>query len=339
MANGFSTRRNQAVRISILLVASAMLGTIAAEAQQPGGAVPTVTVAVAPSTDMSLMIIAVKKGFLDKEGVAAQLQLFDSAPAALQGVVAGRADVTNNTEPPQLAARARGAKIVQVMTGYLSGKQNGLVVNAAVIKKPVDLIGKAVGVQRGSGANYHLAWFLERNKIPADKVAVKYMDAPDQIAAMARGDIQAFFSWEPFLTKAADTVPDAKIFSRTIDDGFVFAGNVVMPEEIAKNHKDVAMKVVNGLIGAASWTNANWMEAAKVANEVLRAPSVELLSQQMQYLDWPADFRRKVYEQEVRIAEWGVRMGLFPSKDAKKLVDELIYPAIIKEAAPTRTDL
>ncbi len=327
------------MRTLTLLIIGVVLCATPAAAQQPSATNPTVTVAVAPSIDMSLMIIAVKKGFLQKEGLNAQLQLFDSAPAALQGVVADRADITNNTEPPQLAARARGGKIVQVMTGYLSDKQNGLVVDGALIKKPADLIGKAVGVQRGSGANYHLAWFLQHNRIAADKVSIKYMDAPDQIPAMARGDIQAFFSWEPFLTKAADTVPKAKVFSRTIDDGFVFAGNVAMREDMAKNNKDVAVKVVKGLIAAAKWMTANPMDAAKVANEVLRAPSLEQLSQQIQYLDWPGNFTKKAYDQEVSIAEWGTGIGLFPTKNAKSLVDELVYPEIIKEAAPDRTNL
>jgi len=322
------------MRTLILAVASTMLLAVPAAAQQP-----TVTVGVSPSTDMSLMIIAVKKGFLEKEGLNAQLQLFDSSPAALQGVVAGRADITNNTEPPQLAARARGGKLVQVMTGYLSGRINGLVVNSDAIKTPQDFVGKALGVQRGSGANYHLAWFLEHNKIAADKVTVKYMDAPDQIPALARGDINAFFSWEPFLTKASETVPKAKIYSRTIDDGFVFAGNVVMREDMARNQKDVAVKIVKGLIAAADWMTANPMDAAKVANEILKAPSVEGVARQIQYLSWPGDFRRKVVAQETSIAEWGVGIGLFPAKDAKKLVDELVYPAIIKEAAPSRTDL
>jgi ABC-type nitrate/sulfonate/bicarbonate transport system substrate-binding protein len=322
------------MRTLILAVASTMLLAVPAVAQQP-----TVTVGVSPSTDMSLMIIAVKKGFLEKEGLNAQLQLFDSSPAALQGVVAGRADITNNTEPPQLAARARGGKLVQVMTGYLSGRINGLVVNSDAIKKPQDFVSKAVGVQRGSGANYHLAWFLDHNKIAPDKVTVKYMDAPDQIPALARGDIQAFFSWEPFLTKASESVPKAKIYSRTIDDGFVFAGNVVMREDMARNQKDVAVKIVKGLIAAADWMTANPMDAAKVANEILKAPSVEGVAQQIQYLSWPGDFRKKAIAQETSIAEWGVGIGLFPAKDAKKLVDELVYPAIIKEAAPSRTDL
>jgi len=320
----------------LLWVLGLALGVFNASAQTAGA--PTVTVGVAPSTDMALMIVAVKQGFLQKEGLNAQLQVFDSSPAALQGVVAGRADITNNTEPPQLAARARGAKIVQVMTGYQSGRGNGSVVNGDVIKTPADFAGKSIGVQRGSGAHYHLAWFLQRNKVPADKVTIRFMDAPDQIAALARGDIQGFFSWEPFLARAGETVPNAKIFSRTIDDGFSFSGNVVMREEMARGQKDVAVKVVRGLIAAADWMRANPVEAGKVANEVLKAPSAEMVSQQIQFLGWPGDFRRAAQEQAISIADWGIGIGLFPAKDGRALVGELMYPALIKEAAPSRTD-
>lgn len=322
----------------LALVVAILIAFAPATPLRAAGAAPKVIVGVTPSTDMALLIIAVKKGFLDKEGLDAELQLFDSSPAALQGVVAGRADITENTEPPQLAARARGGKIVQVMTGYLSGKINGLVVNSNVIKKPSDFIGKTIGVQRGSGANYHEAWFLSRYKIPEDKVTIRYMDAPDQIAALARNDIQGFFSWEPFLDKAVATVPGAKIYSRTIDDGFAFAGNVAMREDMATNQKDVAVKIVKGLIATAQWMTANPAEAGKVANEVLHAPSDQVATQQIEYLTWPGDFKKTVVAQEVRIAQWGAGMGLFPTSDPKKLVDGLVDPAIIKEAAPSRTD-
>src|SRR5512132_3308778 len=147
------TKQEDLMRKPLLVLASMLLFGVAAVqsdgalAQQP----QILTVGVAPSIDMSLLIVAVKKGFLEKEGVKSQLQLFDSAPAALQGVVAGRADITENTEPPQLGARARGGKIVQIMTGYLSGKQNGIVVNGKAVSKPQDFVGKSVAVQKGSG--------------------------------------------------------------------------------------------------------------------------------------------------------------------------------------------
>ena len=313
---------------SIVLLAT--LWTVSAAAQN-------LTVGVAPSIDNTLLIVAVKHGFLAKEGVKAELQLFDSSPGALQGVVAGRADITNNTEPPHLAARARGGKILQIMTGYQTGKQNASVVNDT-ISKDADFVGKSIGVQRGSGAHYHLAWFLQRSNIPADKVTLKFIDSPDQIAALARNDIQAFFSWEPYVSKAGESVPKARIYRRNEEDGLLFSGNIVMREDMVKGQHDLAVKTVKGLIAAADWIMKNPMDAAKVANEVVKGPSVEVVAKQIQNLTWPGDFRRNVRDQEVRIAEWGIGMGLFPAKDAKKLVDELIDPSIIKAAAPSRTD-
>jgi sulfonate transport system substrate-binding protein len=303
---------------------------------QPASA-PTVTVGVAPAPDMVLLIVAAQAGFLQKQGLSVRTQLFDSSPSILQGVIAGRADLSINTEPAQLAARARGGKIVQVMTGYLTGRQNGLVVRGG-FGKPADLVGKSLAVHRGTGSHYHLVYFLRKNGISPDTVTLRFMDAPDQIAALARGDISAFFSWEPYLSKAGQSVPDAKVASRAVDDGLMFSGNVVMREEMARDQKDTAIKIVRGLIAATAWINANSMEAAKVANEILKAPSVELVNEQIQYSSYPADFTKKVYAQQLSMAEWGAGIGLFPTKDPRKLVDELMYPAIIKEAAPSRTD-
>jgi ABC-type nitrate/sulfonate/bicarbonate transport system substrate-binding protein len=321
-----------ALAVVALLVASLPSGGRA----QGSGAV---TVAVAPSTDMALLIVAVKKGFLEKQGLRAQLKVFDSSPKAVEALVAGQADITENTEPPHLAARARGGKVVQVMTAYVSGQTNGSVINGATIKKPEDFVGKTIGVQRGSGANFHLVWFLEKNKIPADKVTVTFMAAPDQIPALARNDIQAFFSWEPFLTRAQESVPNARILARATDDGLEFRGNVLMREDMARNDRDTAVKVVKGLIETADWMTANNKDAAKVANEVLRAPTEEEVAKQLQNFKWVGDFKKSAKEQELKIAEWGVGIGLFPTKDAKALVDQIIYPDIIKAAAPNRTDM
>ncbi len=308
----------------------------AAGRAQGGGAV---TVAVAPSADMALLIVAVKRGFLEKQGLRAQLKVFDSSPKGVEALVAQQADITQNTEPPHLAARARGGKVVQVMTGYVTGQTNGIVVNGAVIKKPEDFAGKTVAVQRGSGANFHLVWFLDRHKIPADKLTVVFMAVPDQVAALARNDVQAIVGWEPFLTRAQESIPNAKLWSRAADDGLEFRGNVLMREELARNDKETAVKIVKGLIEASDWMNANLRDAARVANEVLRAPSEEEAYKQLGLFKWTADFKKSMREQELKIAEWGVSIGLFPTKDPKGLVDQIIYPDIIRAAAPSRTDM
>jgi sulfonate transport system substrate-binding protein len=324
-------------RAGVLAALAVLVAILPGTGRAQGGG--QITLGVAPSADMSLFIVAVKKGFLEKQGLRAQLKIFDSSPKAVEALVAQQADITANTEPPHLAARARGARVVQVMTAYVTGQTNALVVNTAAIKQPGDLAGKTVGVQRGSGSNYHMVWFFERNKVPADQVKVSFMAAPDQVAAFARNDIQAFFGWEPFVSRAQETVPNAKIWSRAVNDGLEFRGNVLMREDLARNYRDTAIKAIKGLIETADWMNANLREAAKVANEVLRAPSEEEAYKQLQIFKWPGDFRKSVKEQEIKIAEWGAGIGLFPTKDPKGLVDQLIYPDLIRAAAPGRTDM
>ena len=330
---GKSMARFVAIAASLGVLAAGAAGPAAAQARKK------VVVAVGPSSDMALLIVAVKKGFLEQQGLDPQLKIFDSSPQALQIVVSGQADITMNTEPPHLGARARGGKVVQVMTGWVSGRNAAIVVRSDAITKVEDFVGKTIATQRGSGSNYHLVWFLARHKIPADKVTLKYMAAPDQIAALARNDIQVFSSWEPYVTRAVQTIPNTKLWSRAGDDGVEFRDNVLMREELAKNDKDTAVRIVRGLIETADWMNANLREAARVANEVLRAPSEEDAYRELQLFQYPGDFRKSVFEHQLKMAEWAVSLGLFTAPDPKKLVEELVYPDIIKAAAPHRTDM
>ena len=319
----------------------ALLAPIAIPASDPVAAQSSkpVIFAVAPSSDTALLIVAVNGGFLKKQGVDAQLKVFDLSPQALQALVNRQADVSMQTEPPQLATRARGGKVVQVMTGWISGRNGAGVVAGNVISKPEDFIGKTIATQRGSGENYHMLTFLARHNIPLDKVTIKFMAAPDQLPALARNDIQAYFSWEPYVTLGTQSIPNAKTITWAEDDGIEFRDNVVMREDMAKNDKETAVRVVKGLIETADWMQANLREAARIANSVLRAPSEEVVYRDLQLFKYPGDFRKNLIEHELRMAEWGVSTGLFEASDPAKLVQELVYPDIIRAAAPDRTDM
>jgi ABC-type nitrate/sulfonate/bicarbonate transport system substrate-binding protein len=323
---------------TLLLAALAVIATVASDPVFAQTGKPVI-VAVAPSSDTALLIVAVNGGFLKKQGVDAQLKVFDSSPQALQALVARQADISMQTEPPQLATRARGGKVVQVMTGWLSGRNGASVVAGKVITRPEDFIGKTISTQRGSGEHYHMMTFLANRHIPLDKVTIAFMAAPDQIPALARNDIQAYFSWEPYVTRGAQSIPNAKILTWAEDDGIEFRDNIVLREDFAKDDKETAVRVVKGLIETADWMEANRPEAARIANSVLRAPSEDDVYRDLKLFKYPGTFRKDLIEHERRMAEWGMSMGLFPTGDPQKLVQELIYPDIIRLAAPDRTDM
>ena len=187
------SRRTFDLVLVLLAALLALFGAAAGPATAQQG--KPVIIGVSPSSDTALLIVAVNGGFLKKQGVDAQLKVFDSSPQALQAMVARQADVGTQTEPPQLATRAKGGKVVQVMTGWISGRNAAGLVAGKVITKPEDFIGKTIATQRGSGSNYHMVTFLDRHHIPLDKVTIKYMAAPDQIPALARGDVPSPLSW------------------------------------------------------------------------------------------------------------------------------------------------
>jgi len=149
-----------------------------------------------------------------------------------------------------------------VMTGWISGHNAAGVVASNAIARPEDFIGKTVATQRGSGSNYHMVTFLAKHRIPLDKVTIKFMAAPDQLPALARDDIQSFFSWEPYVSRSVKGIPGAKIFTWAIEDGIEFRDNIVMREDFAKGEKETAIRVVKGLIETADWMQGNLHEAA-----------------------------------------------------------------------------
>ena len=72
---------------------------------------------------------------------------------------------------------------------------------------------------------------------------------------------------------------------------------------------------------------------------MLRAQSEEDVYRELQLFTYPGDFRKSVVEHETRIAQWGASLGLFQTSDPRKLVEELVYPDLIRAAAPDRTDM
>ena len=73
-----------------------------------------------------------------------------------------------------------------------SGMQFGAV--GVGIEKPKDLEGKIVGTALGSGPEFYLRLYIEHYGLSENKITIKNVPFPDLTAALARGDIDAFFA-------------------------------------------------------------------------------------------------------------------------------------------------
>ena len=73
------------------------------------------------------------------------------------------------------------------------------------------LKGKRVGVAKGTGGEIFWNRVVEKLKLNAADYKIIDVEAPEMVAAIERGDIDAFATWEPWPTRALMNVKDTKI--------------------------------------------------------------------------------------------------------------------------------
>ncbi|HEB02338.1 MAG TPA: hypothetical protein ENI12_03815 [Nitrospirae bacterium] len=138
-----------------------------------------------------------------------------------------------------------------------------------VADKPMlieDLRGKRVAYPAGSNAHHALLSALASAGVSPDDVTLVAMDVDKMSTAFARGDIDAFSSWEPTPSVAVRSLDKAFVIHRSYTVGFMYFVNPFYdkhPDAV----RDVAASVVRALIWmrldtrnlkrAASWAVEN----------------------------------------------------------------------------------
>ena len=152
-------------------------------------------------------VIAQKKGFYAAEGLDVTLAQFADGPVIQQAVAAGDVDVAYVGAPPvyQWASRGLDARILAKVN---SGQAALIASNAATpaIATLADLRGrKLAGVAKGSGMDVLLRGEIlkARGGLDADRdLTLVNLPAPNMVAALDRGLVDAAFTWEPFVSEA-----------------------------------------------------------------------------------------------------------------------------------------
>src|SRR5262245_28230561 len=160
------------------------------------------------------------KGFFKAEGLDVTFRMFPSGTTAMQIFRTGEGDIlmggdlpgvnywlANNGNYRLIAALARDPK------GYLLTAHKS-------IQKPQDLKGKTVAIRVGSTVDWFLSEYMTKNGMSVKDVTVKNLDGTVMPAALCRGDIDAFFYWQPHNDKAVEICPD-KAYNMSDADGFI----------------------------------------------------------------------------------------------------------------------
>jgi ABC-type nitrate/sulfonate/bicarbonate transport system substrate-binding protein len=114
------------------------------------------------------------------------------------------------------------------------------------VRKPQDLVGKPVATRVGSTGSWFISEYLTKNGVDPKSVPVKNLDTQLLPAALCKGDIAAFFIWQPIGSRTLEICPNDAHELSTAEgyiQGYLVAG--ARPEFL--NSKEGADKVVRFL--------------------------------------------------------------------------------------------
>jgi len=278
-------------------------------------------------------VVAAERKMFEKYDLETSFKPFDDGNVALDALLTGSSDIGATTEFGGLSRWDKGGKLY--VTGYSSTSRQQIgAASRNEIKQPQDLIGRTVGYPRATGGHLYFMNYVRKYNLPLDKIKVKTLQAPEMVAALERRDIDAFFLWEPWLTKASQLVEGAHVLARSGDDNvYILTSYNYFSQGLIDDHPR-AVAATKALVEATDFCATNLDEAARVTGKAFRIPEADMklyMSRMIYRTEMPKDV---VLGNFRNAAELAVAEGII-----KKMPDwnDFIRPQIMKEAAPDRT--
>ena len=324
----------QVTRRTALAMLGGAPGFLAAPAVFGQGSGSSITLSTGVDPSFAPLVAAMRQGFFEKHGIRADLKIFDDGSVALDSLLTGAGDVGSTVEFGGNARRARGGQLF--VTGYANYTDEffGLVGSKALATAH-DLIGKTVSLSvRGGPAHLFLTNYMKANGAGISQLKIRFVGAPESVAALARGDVDVVCGGEPWLGRAVEAVPDAHYIMKQkrgdarvfrLSDYFYFGRRLM-------DDAGLAQATMQALIEGSEWVNANREEAIRMSAAVYKT-SHETSAYIIGIFDYKVSFTPEIHANFLAAADFQKSLGVIP--DVPDL-DTFLHPEILRAVAPER---
>jgi len=254
--------------------------------------------------------VAEALGLYKKYGVDAELKLFSRGGEALDALMAGEMHATSNAEYPNILAVDRNPEVVIVGISCVAPHTMKLTARAE-IKRADDFIGKKIGSALGSVTDYCFDKYFEKNGVDRSKVTYVNVAAPESVPLLDKGDISAFFFWEPWPSKAVE-VSGTKIhiLGSSAQLG-VYAAKlfIAVPRVYAEKNPETIKNFLKALAEAGEYIHQNPQEAYKMVAKKIPTLTPETIAKMAVDFSHRVRFLKEDMKNLDDVATWVVSKG------------------------------
>lgn len=226
------------------------------------------TVRIGYQKSSTLITLLKAQGTLEKtlgdEGIDVSWHEFPSGLPLLEALNIGNVDISADVaDTVPIFAQAAQAKLTYFAEEAPSPSAQAIVVREdSPIQQLSDLKGKKIAVTKAAGTHYLLIAALNKAGLAFSDIQPAYLTPADGRAAFENNKVDAWVTWEPFLTSVQRQLP-----TRTLADGTGLASYkryYLTSTPYAKAHPEVLKRVFAQLQQAGSWIKSNPRDAAQV---------------------------------------------------------------------------
>lgn len=298
-----------------LVVALALSFTLQAQARE--------TVRIGYQKSSTLITLLKTQGTLKKTLAQNNIDVtwheFSSGLPLLEALNVGNVDISADVaDTVPIFAQAAQAKLTYFAEEAPSPSAQAIVVRKdSPLQRLVDLKGKKIAVTKAAGSHYLLIAALNKAGLKFSDIEPAYLSPADGRAAFENNKVDAWVTWEPFLTGVQRQLP-----TRTLADGTGLASYkryYLTSNTYAKAHPEVLKLVYQQLQKTGDWVKHNPRDAAQVLGPLwgnLDVETVEAANAHRSYQVEPV--KADQLGEQQKIADAFFAEGLLPKAvDAK----------------------
>jgi sulfonate transport system substrate-binding protein len=236
---------------------------------------------------------------------------FQFGPPLLEAINVGSVDFGYVGDTPPIFAQAAGARIRYVAAVKSDGSTQAIIVpKDSPIRTLADLRGKRVAFAKGSSANNLLVAALEKAGIAWGDITPAPLAPADATAAFAKGSVDAWTIWDPYLA-LAELKQDARVivFDKDIHhpNSFYIAGS-----DFVEKYPDLVGRLNRTFAAEGIWANGHHDDVAKAQSEAtgVDIEAVRRFVNRSNYQVVPID--DDIARSQQGIADRFARTGLIP---------------------------
>jgi ABC-type nitrate/sulfonate/bicarbonate transport system substrate-binding protein len=286
------------------------------------------TIATGVDPVFSAYYVAQQEGLFKKHGLDVRINTGPSGSAMVSFLINGQiesafgseiAGVSNHNLDPNVVIVAQATRLVRWI---------------AIVGRNIDTLdqlkGKKIGVARGSGGEVFWLALIDKLKLNAADYTVVNVEAPEMVAALERGNIDAYAVWEPWVTRGLAAVKNTKVLK---DQENILEQGVYIYMNLGwiKKNPEQAEGFVRALVEATDVINKDRKRAAKNVSDFLKSldpPMVEQLMTKLRFEMVLDDFTVSLF----RLAETQLKQQ---GKLTKPLdLGAFIYPDLLRRVSP-----